>query len=134
MAHSVLAVGRDALPSSGLLLESAARTATHTSDDFGTLGASGLIVVVNVTAASATPSVVFTIQGVVYINGTAITWTILASAAVTGVGTTVLQVHPDLTAAANTKAAELVPDKVRLLCTHADADSITYTAHVILTP
>jgi hypothetical protein len=102
---------------------SAARTATSTST-IACESAAGFFVI-NVTAASATPSVVFTIKGVDPISSA--TWDILASAAITGTGTTVLRVHPELTAAANTIAKDFLPQAVAVTATHADADSITYS-------
>lgn len=108
------------------VLASAARTANPTVDTFRTSGdTDGLVVVINVTAASATPSIVATIKGVDPVSGA--TWDILASAAITGTGTTVLRVHPQLTAAANTIAKDVVPSYWTVAVVHADADSITYS-------
>lgn len=105
------------------LFTSAARTATS-SVTMNTQCMGGVFVI-NVTAASATPSVVFTIAGVDPASDTA--YTILASAAITGTGTTVLRIHPELTAAANTIAKDVLPQAVKITATHADADSITYS-------
>jgi hypothetical protein len=107
------------------VLASAARTASPTVDTFQANGADGLLVVINVTAVTSTPSVVFTIQGVDPVSGA--TWDILASAAITGTGTTVLRVSPHLTGAANTIAKDLVPAYFTVTPVHGDADSITYT-------
>jgi hypothetical protein len=108
------------------VLASAARTATPTVDTFHISGETqGLIVVIDVTAAVASPSVVFTIQGVDPVS--AKTWDILASAAVTGTGTTVLRVHPEITASANLIAKDVVPAYFTVTAVHADADSITYS-------
>ena len=106
---------------------SAARTATSTAT-IVTGSCAGLFYI-NVTAASATPSVVFTIAGEEPISGTA--YTILASAAITATGLTVLRVHPALTAAANTIAKNMLPAAVKVTATHADADSITYSVSFI---
>lgn len=108
------------------ILASAARTATPTVDTFHVSGdARGLVLVIDATAATATPSVVFTILGVDPVSGK--TWTVLASAAVTAVSTTVLRVSPHLTAAANTIAKDLIPSYFTVSVVHGDADSITYT-------
>jgi hypothetical protein len=107
------------------VLASAARTATPTVDTFQANGAVELLVIINVTAASATPSVVFTIKGVDPVSDA--TWDVLASAAVTGTGTTVLRVSPHLTAAANTIAKDIVPAYFTVSAVHADTDSITYS-------
>lgn len=127
----VFAHGQGAYPAGDVLFPWAARTATPSPVTFGTLGARGLIVVINVTAVSATPSVVFTIRGVTP-NG--VEYNILASAAITSVGTTRLQVHPDLAAAANAKANDLLPDRIKVTAVHADADPITYSVSAVLTP
>lgn len=109
----------------GVLLASAARTATTNSADFTNQDYRGVDVIINATAATATPSVVFTIQG--YDSTSAQYYTILASAAVTGTGTTVLRVYPGITAAANTAASYALPRRWRVNATHADSDSITYS-------
>lgn len=110
--------------------EIAARTATTNSGDLDNGQHRGLHVVIDVTAASATPSVVFTIQGKDEVSGQY--YTLLASAAITGVGTTVLRVYPGLTAAANLVANDVLPKTWRVLATHADADSITYSVGACL--
>ena len=105
------------------IFASAARTATS-SATISTKSAAGLFFI-NVTSVTATPSVVFTIYGVSP-NGST-DYTILASAAITGTGLTVLRVHPQLTAAANTIAKDVLPQAIKVTATHADADSITYS-------
>lgn len=106
-----------------ILMASAARTATH-SITFNTTCLGGVFII-DCTAATDTPSVVFTIAGVDPASDKA--WTILASAAITGTGTTVLRVHPELTAAANTIAKDMLPHAIKVTATHADTDSITYS-------
>lgn len=83
------------------------------------------LIFINVTAVTATPSVVFTLKGHDPISNTS--YDILASAAITGTGMTVLRVSEHLTAAANTIAKDMLPEAMSLLATHADADSITYS-------
>lgn len=107
------------------LFASAARTASANSADFGNEGYRGVHVVIDATAATATPSVVFTIEGKDPVSGKY--YTILASAAVTGISTTVLRVFPGATAAANTVANDGIPGTWRVTATAADADSITYS-------
>lgn len=108
------------------VLASAARTANPTVDEFELSGsATGLVVIIDVTAATGTPSVVFTIQGHDLVSGKR--WTILASAGITGVGTTVLRVSPHLTAAANTIAKDIVPAVFTVSVVHTGTDSITYS-------
>jgi hypothetical protein len=114
------------------LLSSAARTATTNSGDLLNEQHRGVHVVIDVTAAAATPSVVFTIQGKCPLSGQY--YTILASAAVTGTGTTVLRVFPGATGAANTIANDQIPKHWRLLATAGDADSLTYSVSACLLP
>jgi hypothetical protein len=104
---------------------SAARTATPTPFDGSNDGFRGLHLIIDATAAADTPSVVFTIQGFSPLG--ADYYTILASAAITGTGTTVLRVFPGATAAANTVANDQIPSAWRVIATHGDADSITYS-------
>lgn len=110
------------------IFASAARTATPTAADVAIRSAQGLFFI-NVTATAATPSVVFTISGISP-NGSTL-YTILASAAITGTGLTVLRVSPHLTAAANTIAKDILPAAIRVAPVHADADSITYSVHFV---
>lgn len=120
-------------PGSGAtVFASAARTATVNSELFESQGARGVHVIIDVTAASATPSVVFTIQGYSGLGDDY--YTLLASAAITGTGTTVLKVFPGATAAANLAANDTLPPRWRVIATHGDADSITYSVMANLLP
>lgn len=107
---------------------SAARTATHNSDDLEARTGRGLHLVIDVTAASATPSVVFTVQGKDATSGKY--YTLLASAAIVGTGTTVLRIFPGSTVTANLAANDGLPALWRVLATHADTDSISYSVGV----
>jgi hypothetical protein len=114
------------------LLASAARTATVATEIQTNNEARGVHVVIDVTAAADTPSVVFTLQG--YDPLSQKYYTILASAAITGTGTTVLRVYPGSTVTANLSAADVLPRLWRVNAVHADTDSITYSvgASVVL--
>lgn len=107
------------------VLASAARTATPTIADFTNVNASGVIVTIDCTAASATPSVVFDIKYKCSLSGKYVT--LLSSAAVTGTGTTKLCVYPGVTVAANVTASHPLPRVWTMVATHADSDSITYS-------
>jgi hypothetical protein len=105
---------------------SAARTATPDTVELELPGGVQYAqVVIDCTAAAATPSVVFTVSGVDRVSGKV--YTLLASAAVTATGTTVLRIGPGLTAAANLVANDVLPPVIRFTATHGDADSITYS-------
>ena len=106
-----------------IVFPSVARTATSTAT-FHTKRRAGFLFI-NVTAITASPSVVFTLKGHDPISSTA--YDILASAAITGTGMTVLRVSEHLTAAANTIAKDMLPEAMSLLATHADTDSITFS-------
>lgn len=107
------------------VLASAARTASIDSADFRNPSGRGLALVIDVTAIAATPSITVTIQGKDPVSGKY--YTLLASAAITTVSTTVLRVYPGLTAAANLAANDVLPEIWRASVAHGDADSITYS-------
>lgn len=119
-------------PEGLLVLASAARTASVNSADFTNYGYRGLHVVIDATALAATPSVVFTIQGYSPVGDDY--YTILASAAVTGAGQTILRVFPGATAAANLVANDYVPGIWRVSAVAGDADSLTYSVAASLLP
>src|SRR5687768_5662240 len=121
------------LPTTLVVFASAARTATTNSDTFvNDHGWRGIDLVIDCTASADTPSVVFTVQG--YSPTGNDFYTILASAAVTGAATTILRVYPGLTAAANVVANFNLPGQWRVIATHADSDSITYSVSATLLP
>ena len=79
-----------------------------------------------VTALAATPSVVPTIDAKDDLSGK--WYNLLTGVAITATGTTVLKVGRGLAAVANAAAADGLPGTLRLVMTHGDADSITYSA------
>lgn len=105
------------------VLGSAARTA-DSNTPFRPRSRGGLLII-DVTADPAAASVTFTWQGVT--PDYASNYTILASAAITGTGQTILRVHTDLTAAANTIAKDMLPEVCNLNANHVDTDSMTYS-------
>lgn len=107
------------------VFSSAARTASENSADLSNPYARGAVIVIDVTAVTATPSVVFTVKGKSALGSDY--YTILASAAITGTGQTVLRIYPGLTASANAVASDVLPRTWRVEAVHADADSITYS-------
>lgn len=104
---------------------SEARTATPTAVDRTNTTARGVHVIIDVTAVTATPSVTFAIQGKDAISGKY--YAILTSAAITTTGTTVLKIVPGITDAANAAVSDQLPHTWRVVPTHGDADSITYS-------
>ena len=108
------------------VFESKARIADTASRDFANNeGGIGCIVVINITAVTSTPSTTFTIQGKDPASNTY--YTILASSAQAGTGQVILRVHPDLTASANAVAKDMMPAVWRVLASHGNANSMTYT-------
>lgn len=111
---------------------SSARTASPNDIEYRNLtNAIGMILSIDVTAISDTPSVTFTVEGVdVFADQT---WTIITSAAYTSVTSGVLKIYPGITTSANVAVADVIPPNIRITATHADADSITYSvaAHLI---
>lgn len=108
-----------------VVFASAARTASTNSADFENMNGRGLKLVIDVTAVGAAPSVVFTIQGKDPASGKY--YDLLASAAITATGTTVLTIFPDATVTANVSANDVLPRYWRVTAAHANADSITYS-------
>lgn len=109
---------------------SAARTATEDSSDVTNEHGIGCVVIIDVTAASGTPSVVFKIQGKDPVSGKY--YDILDSAAITGVETAVLRVWPAMAPSANAKEDDILPRTWRVRAEHADASSVTYSVGAVV--
>lgn len=112
---------------------SAARTASPTAmADQTNSSHKGVRVTIVVSAVpGSAPSVVFTIEGK---DASGNYYTVLASAAVTGVGTTVLTVFPGSAVSANASANAYLPGTWRLKSVHGNANSVTYSASAELLP
>lgn len=106
------------------LLPSAVRTATTSSADQVKTNYRGVYVWIKVTAAPGGDTLTVTIQGKDY-DGTY--YTILASAASAVASDRVYKVFPEATAAANTIAADYLPDVWRVTVTHSAASNFTYS-------
>ena len=111
-------------------LESLARIATNNSGDLTNSGHTGIHVIIDVTVDPASASITPTIQGKDTVSGKY--YTLLVGPAIAATGTTILKVYPGLTAVTNLVASDIVPSKFRILMTHADVDSITYSVGVSL--
>jgi hypothetical protein len=107
------------------LVASAARTATESFSDVVCYNAIGAVIVIDITAITDTPSVVFTVEGKCTLSGKY--YTLLASAAKTGTGTTALFIGPGVPTGANVSIGYPLPRIIRITATHADADSMTYS-------
>lgn len=112
---------------------SAARTVTPAAFTLDLVRVRALVVVIDVTAIGPAPSVVPSLDAVDVASGKV--WNLLTGAALTAVtGSTprVLRVAPGLVVAANLAANDVVPERIRLTMTHANADSMTYSASLHL--
>lgn len=114
------------------LYASVARTATPTAGLVSMRGRRGVQIVIVATASADTPSVVPTIQCHDPLSDTF--YTILTGAAITGASTVVLTVYPGATAVANVSTGNVIPDVFKVVMTHADGDSITYSVAAHLLP
>jgi len=111
-------------------LASLARTATATSDDLTNSGFRGIHVIIDMTAVTATGSVTPTIQGKDPVSGEY--YTILVGTAISTESTNVLRVYPGLTASANSIANDIIPSKFRVVMTHGNGVSMTYSVGINL--
>lgn len=113
-------------------LASAARTASVNSAVQSSRGSRGLVVIIDTTLVpAANPSNVVTIEGYDTVSGKF--YTLLVSAAITGVGVVILRVYPELIAAVNLIASDVIPGQWRIRVTSGNANSVTYSiaAHLI---
>lgn len=85
----------------------------------------GVRLIIDVTAITLTPSVVFNVEGFDDLSGK--WYLLLASAAITAVGTTVLTIGPGMPVTVNVGANAVLPRRWRVRPVHGDADSITYS-------
>lgn len=107
------------------LLSSAARTADPLKPDLINSNARGIMLTIDTTAFSGSPSVVVTIEGKDDASGK---WLpLLVSAAITGTGTVVMRIYPGLTPISNLTANDVLPRTFRVKPVHANTDSITYS-------
>jgi hypothetical protein len=90
----------------------AAGAGTTNGADQSNAGGTGVIVVVDITAKSGTIDVVVNIQGKDAASGKY--YTLLSSASLTAVGTTVLILYPGVTVAANTAVSAPLPATWRI--------------------
>jgi hypothetical protein len=107
------------------VLPSAARTATVTGDDIKNLLSRGLHLIIDVTSVTSTPSIVPKIQGKDPVSGKY--YDLITGAAITTTGTTILKLFPTATAVANLAVNDFLPSVFRVVMTHGNANSATYS-------
>lgn len=115
-----------------LTLTAANATSAPTSPDIDTSNFGGVFVYINVTAITGTtPTLTVTIQGKDDISGQY--HTILASAAISTTGLTVLRVYPGLTATANATANDVLAKTMRIsTAIGGTTPSVTATISTVL--
>lgn len=86
----------------GALVTLAAQAAGTVSQDVDNPSSRGILVGINISAVTGSPSLTVTVRGKDYPSGQY--YTLLASAAITGTGFTLLTIYPGVTAAANSAA------------------------------
>lgn len=104
--------------------------------EFSPLGATGIKVIIDCTVRTGTSSMTPKIEGITFPDGptgAAVVSPLLTGAAIAATGQVTLTVHPAVPAVANVTAQTTPPDLVRVTFTPADAQSMTYSASIILT-
>lgn len=137
----LFAHGTGNYPASDSIVAAAAATSAPAAVEFAIKDACGLIVVIEtVSGCDAGTTLTVTVKGVVYrggakgSGGTAVKWTLLASAAIASNTTTVLELGPGLPDEANVSAGVLLPELIEVSVAHGNSDAITYNILGILTP
>jgi len=114
-----------------VIYASAARTATPTAVEVNTRRFRSLVLVLDATAITSTPSITVAINRKDNASGKYVN--ILTSAAIATVSTNTIRVGLGLPATANVSANEPLPNVVQIVVTHGNANSITYTLSAHLT-
>lgn len=110
------------------LFPSAARTSHSNSAEINTQSAENITVDIDVTAFTGT-SITFTLQG--YDTAKQGWYTLIASAAISATGHSILSVGTSIAAAANAAANRVVPLRARLVPS-GTITSVTYSAAILL--
>lgn len=100
------------------------RTASSNSPDIKNHWGEGAIFFVDVSAGAGT-ELTFTIQGKNPTKGTY--YNILSGVTVSGVVTQTFRVHPELTAANNTVAKDMMPTIFRVSVAHGNSNPVNYS-------
>lgn len=109
---------------------SAARTASENSADLTNLFSNGAHIIIDMTAITAAGDVTFKLQGKDKISGKY--YDILESPSITTVSTTVLKINTGFTFVGNLTANDKIPVIFRIVTTHVNAVSMTYSVGINL--
>ena len=112
-----------------VIVKASGETATDQDVKLDTpVGAAGLLLVIDITdedTGGGAGAVTVTIQG--YDPASGKLWTILASASLATVATTLMRVHHNLAAAANVAAKDILPPQIRINVNHTNANPMIYS-------
>jgi hypothetical protein len=117
------------LDASGIWVLTAAPVGVANLDLSGNKAAVGVQIAIRVTAVTGAPSMVVKVQGVSQ-NG--VRWDMIASAAITGVGTTVISLFPGATPTANVMANDHLPFSWSIVRTISGTGTVTGDIAAIL--
>jgi hypothetical protein len=106
------------------LLASSSRTTTQTSASIPVYNAQGITVWMNTTSVGTSSN---TLSVVEVDPVSAVTSTLLASAAISGNGMTRLHIYPGVTVAANASASVRIPRNIQIIVTAGNGNASTYS-------
>lgn len=106
------------------LIKSGSYTASQNSPDITNPGCKGVVVVVDITSGSSLQLTV-AIKGKDEVSGKYTT--LLASATLTGTGTTVLRIYPGLTPSSNQTVSDVLPRTWRVEVTAGNGNAAVYS-------
>lgn len=133
MATDLIAEGRYTLPAAGVIYPSASYIVDPVpaakNGEFGGLGATGLVVVVNITAFTGT-SITFNIEGFDPASG--LWYLLLASAALAAVATTTLTVDPRVPQVTNVTAQKPIAPRMRVRPVGSAITTLNYSVGAAL--
>ena len=115
-----------------IVLTSAARAVAQAYDsaEYFNHSGQGILVIIKVSAVTASPSVVVTIQGKDPASGKF--YTLATRTAIITTGTYQLKMYPHAVAVAGTVVRDFLPQQFKIVCTHGDTDSATYSVGMVL--